>query len=261
MLEIMWDSKSAMRAQQEKLDTISNNIANANTNGYKKLNTNFKDLVHETLDRKGYPVNAASKTVLQNGTGVRVGEWKRDNTQGSLTQTGLSTDLAIDGTGYFEVTQPDNTKAYTRSGNFLTDASGTIVDEMGNRLSIVDTGGNNINKVNGPYKFTANNFQVDENGNVAIKGSNAIIGKIKISTVVGDNSMISIGDSLFQPKSGITVSDSKDYSINQGYLEGSNVDISTEMTDMLMTQRAFQLSSSTLKTADEMWQMANNLQK
>ncbi|MCB2356661.1 flagellar hook-basal body complex protein [Clostridium estertheticum] len=259
MLRIIWDSKSAMMAQQEKLDTISNNIANVNTNGYKKLNTNFKDLVYETIDRKGYPVSTASKTTLQNGTGVRVGEWKRDNTQGALTQTGLSTDLAIDGAGYFEVIQPDNTKAYTRAGNFLSDASETIVDEKGNRLSIVDASGKNINTVNGRYKFTANNFQVDESGNVSIKGVNGTVGKIKISTVVGDNSMISIGDNLFQPKPGTKVVDSKDYSINQGYLEGSNVDIATEMTDMLMTQRAFQLSSSTLKTADEMWQMANNL--
>lgn len=261
MLDLIWNSRSAMMAQQEKLDTISNNIANVNTNGYKKLDTNFKDLVYETLDRKGYPVNTAPKTTLENGTGVRVGEWKRDNTQGALTQTSLSTDLAIDGTGYFEVTQPDGSKAYTRAGNFLSDASGNIVDEKGNRLTILDASGKNINTASGAYKFTANNFQVDESGNVSIKGSNGAALKIKISTVVGDNSMISIGDNLFQPKPGTSVKDSKDYSINQGFLEQSNVDITTEMTDMLMTQRAFQLSSSTLKTADEMWQMANNLQK
>lgn len=261
MLDLIWNSRSAMMAQQEKLDTISNNLANVNTNGYKKLNTNFKDLVYETLDRKGYPVNTGSKTTLQNGTGVRVGEWKRDNTQGALTQTSLSTDLAIDGTGYFEVTQSDGSKAYTRAGNFLSDASGTIVDEKGNRLTILDASGKNINTVSGPYKFTANNFQVDESGNVSIKGRNGAVGKIKISTIVGDNSMISIGDNLFQPKPGTSVKDSKDYSINQGFLEQSNVDITTEMTDMLMTQRAFQLSSTTLKTADEMWQMANNLRR
>jgi len=263
MLGLIWDSKSAMMAQQEKLDTISNNIANVNTNGYKKLSTNFKDLVYETLDRNGYPVSSSTnaKTTVQNGTGVRVGEWTRDNTQGQLTQSSLPTDLAIDGTGYFEVNQPDGSKAYTRAGNFLTDASGTIVDEKGNRLSIVDANGNNINKVNGPYKFSADNFQVDSDGNVTVKGSNGNkpVGKIKISTVLGDNSMISIGDNLFVPKPGTKVVQSTDYSVMQGYLENSNVDITTEMTDMLMTQRAFQLSSTTLKTADEMWQMANNL--
>ena len=89
MLELMWDSKSAMMAQQDKLDTISNNLANANTNGYKEISTNFKDLVYETLNRKGYPVSArtAGKTTLQTGTGVRAGEWTRDNTQGQLTQS------------------------------------------------------------------------------------------------------------------------------------------------------------------------------
>jgi len=84
---------------------------------------------------------------------------------------------------------------------------------------------------------------------------------VKISNILGDNSMLSIGDSLFMAKPGAQVVQSTDYSIRQGFLEQSNVDIATEMTDMLITQRAFQLSSSTLKTADEMWQMANNLRK
>jgi len=265
MLRLLWNSQSTMTAQQEKLDAISNNIANVNTNGYKKLDANFKDLVYESLDRKGYPVSTSTtrKTVLQNGTGIRVGEWIRDKTQGQITSTGLKTDLAIDGTGYFEVTQLDNSKAYTRAGNFLTDANGTIVDQKGNRLSIVDGQGNNINKLNGPYKFDTNNFHVDSDGVVSIKQGNSEInvGKVKISNVIGDNSMMAVGDNLFIPKQGSTVVESKDYSVMQGFLEQSNVDIATEMTEMLVTQRAFQLSSTTLKTADEMWQMANNLRK
>jgi len=265
MLRLLWNSQSSMSAQQEKLDAISNNLANANTNGYKKVDANFKDLVYESLDRNGYPVSpkATGKAALQNGTGVRVGEWVRDSTQGQLTQSGLSTDLAIDGSGYFEMTLPDNSKAYTRAGNFLTDGSGTIVDESGNRLSIVDGQGNNINRVNGPYKFDSKNFHVDSNGVVTLKQGNSEInvGKVKISNVVGDDSMISVGDNLFKPKPGATIVQSKDYSVMQGYVEQSNVDIATEMTEMLVTQRAFQLSSTTLKTADEMWQMANNLRK
>jgi len=262
MLRLLWNSQSSMMAQQEKLDCISNNIANVNTNGYKKVNANFSDLVYESLDRKGYPVSTGTgKPTIQNGTGVKVGEWTRDTTQGSLTQTGLTTDLAIDGEGYFEVVQADNSKAYTRAGNFQTDSSGTIVDENGNRLSIINNEGTNINTVDGSYKFQGNNFHVDSKGIVTIKNGNKdlAVGEIKISTVVGDDSMISVGDNLFKPKPGVNVTESKDYSVMQGYLEQSNVDITTEMTDMLMTQRAFQLSSNTLKTADEMWQMANNL--
>ena len=263
MLELLWNSRGSMMAQQEKLDCISNNIANVNTNGYKKINANFKDLVYESLDRNGYPVSSdkVGKATLQNGTGVRVGEWTRDTMQGNLTETNLSTDLAIDGTGYFEVVQADNSKAYTRAGNFVTDSSGTIVDQKGNRLSIIDEQGNDINKVDGSYKFDKNNFHVDSKGIVTIKQINGdlAVGKVKISNVIGDNSMISVGDNLFMPKTGAEILESKDYSIRQGFLELSNVDITTEMTDMLMTQRAFQLSSTTLKTADEMWQMANNL--
>ncbi|MBU3111805.1 flagellar hook-basal body complex protein [Clostridium lacusfryxellense] len=265
MLRLIWNSKSSMAAQQEKLDAISNNIANVNTNGYKKLNANFKDLVYESLDRKGYPVtkDQNGKAILQNGTGTRIGEWTRDSAQGSLTQTTNPTDLAIDGSGYFEVTLPDNSKAYTRAGNFLADSGGNIVDQDGNRLSIIDAQGNDINVVNGPYKFTVSNFKVDEDGKVSIKEGNVQtqVGEVKVSDFVGDDSMMSVGDSLFVPKPGQNVVQSTDYNVMQGYQELSNVDIATEMTDMLITQRAFQLSSTTLKTADEMWQMANNLRK
>jgi len=263
MLRLLWNSQSSMNAQQEKLDCISNNIANVNTNGYKKVSANFKDLVYESLDRKGYPVSTDKngKAILQNGTGVRIGEWTRSNMQGELIATDRPTDLAIDGKGFFEVVQKDDSKAYTRAGSFSTDANGTIVDDSGNRLSIVDAQGININKVDGPYKFNGNNFNVDDKGLVTIKGSNEAVGNVKISNILGDNSMLSIGDSLFMAKPGAQVVQSTDYSIRQGFLEQSNVDIATEMTDMLITQRAFQLSSSTLKTADEMWQMANNLRK
>ncbi|WP_291636421.1 flagellar hook-basal body complex protein [Clostridium sp.] len=265
MLRLLWNSQSSMIAQQERLDIISNNLANVNTNGYKKINANFKDLVYESLDRKGYPVSADvnGKTILQNGTGVRLGEWTRDNMQGELISTDAPTDLAIDGTGYFEVVLSDSSKAYTRSGNFTTDANGTIVDQKGNRLSIIDGQGNNINKVGGPFEFDKNNFNIDSKGIVTIKGSNgdSPLGKVKISNVIGDNSLIAAGDGLFITKPGSTVKDSTDYSVMQGFLELSNVDIATEMSEMLMTQRAFQLSSATLKTADEMWQMANNLSR
>jgi flagellar basal-body rod protein FlgG len=265
MLRLLWNSKSSMMAQQEKLDCISNNIANVNTNGYKKVSANFKDLVYESLDRKGYPVAQGinGKAALQNGTGVKVGEWTRNNMQGNLQTTEIPTDLAIDGTGYFEVEQSDGSTAYTRSGNFVTDGSGNIVDEAGNRLSIINDQGTNVNKENGPYKFNGNNFKVDAKGLVTIKEGNGYVpvGTVKISNIIGDNSMVSVGDSLFMAKPGSQVVQSTDYAIRQGFLELSNVDIATEMTDMLITQRAFQLSSSTLKTADEMWQMANNLRK
>lgn len=263
MIRLLWNSRSSMMAQQEKLDCISNNIANVNTNGYKKVTVNFEDLVYDSLEREGYPVSQGKdgSTVLQNGTGIKTGEWTRDFNQGNLTETNLATDLAIDGMGFFEVIQPDGSKAYTRAGNFMVDATGTLVDQKGNRLSITDKQGNEINKVGGPYKFEKNNFHVESTGIVTIKSDNKdiTIGKMRVVDAVGNNSMSSIGDNLFMAKPGATVLESKDYSIMQGYLEQSNVDIGTEMTDMIMTQRAFQLSSTTLKTADEMWQMANNL--
>ena len=101
MLRTLWTSKSGMMANQQKLDAISNNIANVSTTGYKKVEVGFKDLLTESLDKKGIPLNDKEAVI---GTGVKTSEWYQDiNTQGTLTQTAKPTDLAIDGQGYFRV--------------------------------------------------------------------------------------------------------------------------------------------------------------
>lgn len=257
MLRILYNSKTGMMAQQEKLDSISNNIANSETDGYKRTNVEFSDLVYETLNRQGYPVSKDSKAVT--GTGVKANGMTREDTQGRLNPTGLSTDLAIDGTGYFKVTLKDGTNAYTRASNFTIDSAGSLVDSSGNKLVIDYKNG---------YSNVDSNLKVDQDGNLYKQDNNNMIniGKINIYDVNRLNSnsivsdpLISVGENLYKPQDGVAMKVGADASINQGYTEMSNVDIGKEMTDLILTQRAFELNSKGLKTADDMWGMVNNL--
>lgn len=264
MLRIIWNSKSAMMAQQEKLDSISNNLANVNTDGYKRTDVGFSDLVYETLQRQGYPVSSGLPKEPLNGSGVKSDKWTRDNSQGNLISTGMNTDFCIDGDGYFAVVKPDGTTAYTRDGSFNIDASGSLVDKDGNRLVILDANGNNINSPSTAPSliFKKDNFTVKSDGTLLIKDQNNNfnqVGRINVYTAPGQDALISIGDSLYSPVNGAQMTVSNNSNIMQGYLEGSNVDVAKEMTDMMITQRAFQLGSSALKTGDDMWSMVNNL--
>ncbi|QAT39971.1 flagellar hook-basal body complex protein [Clostridium sp. JN-9] len=263
MLRIFYNSRSAMMAQQDKLDSISNNIANVNTDGYKREDVSFKDLVYETLDRKGYPITnkPAEQKQTINGTGVRTGQWIRDTKQGNLNSTGLNTDFAIVGPGYFSVTTINGGTAYERNGSFDIDASGTLVDKQGNRinLNLTPAGRAQLNNAGG---FSKDNFNVNADGVIYLKGKNSTtvpIGKIDIYNAVGDNAFISVGDNLYTSAPGVQTFVQGDTKVKQGYLEGSNVDIAKEMTDMIVTQRAFELGSRGLKTADDMWGLVNSI--
>ncbi|NLK94046.1 MAG: flagellar basal body rod protein FlgG [Clostridiales bacterium] len=257
MLRTLWTSRTGMNANQERLDVISNNLANSSTAGYKKLEIGFKDLLSESLDRRGYPIY--DKTSIM-GTGTRTTAWYRDGHQGNLMVTEIATDLCIEGEGqYFRLTQPDGTKVYTRDGAFKIDSLGRLVDSFGNKVDIeFDPGRNEENT-----PFTVDSFMVDTEGYVYRKENNIFnrVGKINLYTATGDNAFNSVGNNLFVPAEGadVRIVDVDNTRIHQGYLEGSNVDVAQEMTDMIVTQRAFQLSSKSLQTADDMWGMINNM--
>lgn len=274
MLRIMWNSRSGLNALQDKLDAISNDIANVSTTGYKKLDVSFQDLVYETLDRNGYPVEErAGRTYSPyNGTGVKDTNWLRDDTQGDLIETTSDTDLAIDGKGYFKVVSgksfsDGSTEAYTRDGGFTIDSNGQLVDKNGNKLSVLDDNGNEINAVSpdsqNRLKITEGNLFVNTDGEVYVKENNKITkyGKIPLYGFVGNStSMKSVGNNLFVPQN-----DAQRYAANgdilQKHLEKSNVDISQEITDMIIAQRAFQINSKALTTGDEMWGLVNNMKR
>jgi flagellar basal-body rod protein FlgG len=259
VLRVYWNSKSSMIANQEKLDSISNNLANVNTDGYKRVDVSFKDLVYETLNRTGYPVsdNRENEKYPFTGTGVRTSEWVRDKSQGNLYETKKATDLAIDGEGYFKVTKSNGEVAYTRAGKFDIDAMGRLVDSSGNRLSIDYNNGFS----EGNVKLTEGDLSVSEDGRISttINDNKVEVGKIPLYNAIGDRSMRSIGDNLYVAVTGVQMYEASDSNILQGLIEGSNVDMANEMTELLITQRAFELGSRGIKTADEMWGMANNL--
>lgn len=256
MLRTMWTSKTGLNAQQVKLDTISNNLANSGTTGYKKVDIGFKDLLSESLDRKGYPINDKNASM---GTGVKTSDWYRDNTQGNLLDTGLSTDLSVDGQGMFRVVAPDGSHYYTRDGAFSVDSMGRLVDSMGNKVYIEYTNGRNEQNT----RLSASTLLVDSKGGVYNKEGDTFIkvGDIPLYTAVGSNAFLSAGDNLYVPAEGVNVERTTDFTMYQGFLEGSNVDIASEFTDMIVTQRAFQLSTKAMESADEMWSMVNNMRR
>ena len=254
MLTTLWTSKSGLNANQEKLDVISNNIANVNTTGYKKVNAGFKDLISSSLDEWGNPLNDKTATV---GSGVKAGNFTKDTSQGGLQTTNQKTDLALDGEGYFKVISSNGTEYYTRDGSFKLDSYGRLVTANGNILEVQYANGYSQNNTG----LTADNFTINKKGEIFAEnnGNFEKVGEIAVYTAVGNDAFTSVGDNLFKELNGVQVYRTLDADMYQGYLEASNVDLSQEMTDMIVTQRAFQLSSKGITAADEMWEMINNL--
>jgi flagellar basal-body rod protein FlgG len=247
----MHNSKSGMLASQGKVDVVSNNITNAQTTGYKKLEIGFLDLYTETLNRPSYPNNSHDAIT---GTGVKVSQVTRNLEQGSLKSTNIKTNLAIDGDGFFCVIKPDGSYNYTRNGEFNLDSSGKLVDDNGYILDMQFYNGmgyDNVDLGNGE-------LNINKLGKVFL--NNQIIGKIDLYRPTGDNDFISTGDSLFIPMEGTEVQVIDNPNIRQGYIELSNINMQNEMTDLIMGQRAFQFNSRGIQAVDEMWGMINNLQ-
>ena len=253
MIRALWNSRSGMQAMQDKIDSISSNISNSETNGYKKVDVSFNDLVYEQLERNGYPTNKNGVNQHLTGSGVKSSEWLRQDKQGPLKETNLDTDLAIDGSGYFKVTQSNGTAAYTRDGSFKLDATGKLVDSNGNRLE--------VNFTSNQKTLTGGKFTISADGSLtdSSSGTSVNIGKINLYEPIGQDSMLSVGNSLYTPKAGTQINQISDSTIKQGCLEASNVDMTTEMTDMIVAQRAFELSSKGLTTVDQMMGIINNL--
>lgn len=242
MLKSIWNSRSGLYANQNRIDTISNNIANVNTNGYKRLDTNFSDIVSENINRLGVPLSNDDNRYSV-GSGTRVNGYIKNSSQGNIIETNNKFDFAIEGEGYFRLVDRDGNYLYTRNGSFKLDSNNNLVDSNGNRLDL------NLYTTD----FDINNIEITEHGQIL--NNNEIIGNLKIYNFVSEDQLQPVGNSLFRGV-GATISTSK---IKQGYLESSNVDIAKELTDLMITQRAFEMSSRALKSSDEMWQITNNI--
>lgn len=251
MFDIINISKNGMSANQGKIDIISNNIVNVNNTGYKKLDVQFEELVRKNMKRDSFPVNDDRATI---GTGSKIVEPVRRFTQGSLIKTDINSNLAIDGDGFFRVIKGDNTYAYTRNGEFNIDSNGRLVDDNGNFLDIQFVGNNSYRNV----VFRSDNFAINKSGEVFVGDKK--VANINTYKFEGDTDFLSVGDNLFIPKNEANIKLDKNRNIMQGYTEKSNVDMSQEMTNLISTQRAFQLTSKGFSVADDMWSMINNLQ-
>ncbi|HBH3066890.1 TPA: flagellar basal body rod protein FlgG [Clostridioides difficile] len=250
MYTMFYTSKTALSANQSKLDIISNNIANSDSTGYKKINMEYSDLVDEALNRPSYPKNGND---ISTGTGAKATAPMRIYEQGALAPTDSKSNLAIDGEGFFRVIRKDGTYAYTRNGGFNVDALGKIVDDNGNILDVQFEAGYNYNNTN----IDSTNLTVSRNGELFV--DNKKIGKINLYQPIGTQNFISEGDSLFVATDAAQIKQVEKVDIVQGYRERSNVSLQEEFVDLIATQRAFQMNSKGIKTADEMWQIANNL--
>lgn len=247
---------TGMNAQQTNLDVIANNIANINTTGFKRSRPEFTDLLYQTERLPGVP-NQANQNIVPEGAniglGVKTEAIRTLDIQGELTNTGNSYDLALTGPGYFQIQTPDGQTLYTRDGAFNTNAQGQIVTMNGNLTvpTITVPQGTisvTVNKTGGVYA------QID--GQTALQN----IGQITIATFPNDAGLTPLGDNLFQETdaSGTPVvgnpGDPGFGTIQQGYLESSNVDPVKEITDLISAQRAYEMNSKVITAADQMMQ-------
>jgi flagellar basal-body rod protein FlgG len=254
MFNIFGTARSGMSAYQEKIDYLSNDLVNSQTTGYKSTDVGFKDLLTESLNRNGTPLK--DKTAIS-GTGVKLGINYARNKQGNLLTTGGKTDLAIDGNGYFAVTRGDGNIAYTRDGNFKIDSNGTLVDTNGAKVYIEYGEGAS----EGNPALVGKDISIDKSGGITMKVGEQMVnvGNISIFTAIGDKGFIPQGNNYFVPSSDAQVVLSQDYNVIQGALEASNVDASEVFSDLILSQRAFQLSSKAITTADDLWSMINTM--
>jgi flagellar basal-body rod protein FlgG len=260
MLKALHTAASGMAAQETNVNTISNNIANVNTTGFKRGRTEIDDLGYETIQEPGARSSATSQynVGVQVGSGSRVSSIRKEFTIGSPQITNNPFDLMINGEGFFGIVMPNGELKYTRDGSFNVDAQGILVNKQGY-------------KVYPSFSFPPNtaNVSIADNGKVDafIKGQTepTNVGQIPVFTFVNPVGLKSVGGNLYQvslssgaPIQGIA-GESNAGGVMQGSLETSNVSPMTEMTDLIRAQRAYEMNSKVMGVADQMMQTINNI--
>jgi flagellar basal-body rod protein FlgG len=252
---------TGMLAQQLNVETISNNIANMTTTGYKRQRAEFQDLLYQNQRRVGSTSSDAGTVVpsgIQVGTGVKAAAIYRINEQGNINTTGNTLDLAINGQGYFQVTLPNGDTAYTRAGSLQMDAEGTIVSADGYQV---------VPGIVIPQNTV--DITVNANGEVLAKLDGQVtpqnVGQIQLATFPNTAGLEAIGDNLLMetPASGQAITGNPGAPgfgrVTQGALETSNVNIVSEMTQLITAQRAYDMNSRVITTTDQMMQSVSQL--
>lgn len=252
---------TGMLAQQLNIDVISNNIANMNTTGFKRGRAEFQDLLYQNIERVGANSSDAGTVVpsgIQVGVGVRTAGVYRIADQGALQNTGNSYDIAINGKGYFRIQMPDGEDAFTRAGSFQIDQNGQLVNPQGYPVQPA------VNIPNG-----AIDVLINEQGEVSVKldgqAAPQQIGQLDLAIFPNEIGLEAIGSNLYleSQASGAanlsTPGQDGFGTVFQGFLENANVNAVGEITAMISAQRAYDLNSKVIQTADEMLQSANQL--
>jgi flagellar basal-body rod protein FlgG len=255
MIRSLWISKTGLDAQQMQMDVISNNLANVSTSGFKRARAVFEDLLYQTIRQPGAQSSEQTQlpSGLQLGTGVNPVATERIFTQGNLQQTGNAKDVAIQGQGFFQVLMPDGTTSYTRDGSFQVDSNGQMVTASGYAVQPAIT-----------IPPDTQTFTIAMDGTVSVTqaGSSTpvTIGTLQLATFINPAGLESLGQNLYAEtaSSGTpnvnTPGSNGAGSLNQGYVETSNVNVVEEMVNMIQTQRAYEMNSKAITTSDQMLQ-------
>ncbi|HOX12338.1 MAG TPA: flagellar basal-body rod protein FlgG [Spirochaetales bacterium] len=264
MVRSLWTAASGMIGQQANIDTISNNLANVNTSGFKKVRADFEDLIYQTVRVAGTP--ATEDTVVpvpvQMGHGVKLAATQRQFTQGALQNTENLSDIAIQGDGFFRILLYDGTYGYTRDGAFKIDSNGQIVTSNGYRL---------LPEVTLPENFIPETLTISQDGrvNVKVPGNDdpVLVGQLELYRFPNPVGLTAIGENLFKisnasgdPIAGRPGYDGMGKTIHK-FLEMSNVSVVREMVNMIVAQRAYEFNSKAIQTSDNMLGTATALKR
>lgn len=261
MIRALYSAGSGLTAEQMSIDNIAHNLANANTVGFKARRTQFQDLLYQSFLQPG--ASAGAQTVVPSGLQLGLGTRPSANsiifTQGSFQQTNNPLDLVIEGKGFFQIRRPDGTVAYTRAGNFQLDRDGNLVTATGDPVEPAIT-----------LNAQAQSITVAQDGTVSytLPGQSAaqVAGQIQLANFTNPGGLNSIGNGLFlptdasgEPTAGNPGGQEGMGTLQQGYVESSNVSVVEEFINMITSQRAYEASTKVVKAADEMYQQVNNV--
>lgn len=253
MFRALHSAATGMQAQQTNIDVVANNMANVNTTGFKKSRAEFQDLLYQTLRAPGGQAGqgASAPAGLQVGLGVRTAATQAMHSQGSLQQTGNSLDLSIEGNGFFQITRPNGDLAYTRAGNFKTDADGRMVTSDGFALEPAITIPPDVTSIS-----------ISSTGVVSVTQPGQTnpneVGQIQLANFANPGGLLATGRNLYAPTAASgqpVVANPGEEGVGalaQGFLEGSNVEVVTEMIDLIASQRAYETNQRVITAADEM---------
>lgn len=259
MIRSLWISKTGMEAQQTQLDTIAHNLANASTNGYKRSHAVFEDLIYQNLRQVG--ANSTEQTQLptglQLGLGTRAVATARNFSQGNLQQTTNSLDVAIKGQGFFQVELPDGTTGYTRDGSFQVDAQGQLVTSNGYVVPGVQ------------IPATAQSITIGNDGTVTVtlpqQTQPQPAGNLVLASFVNPAGLEPRGQNLYTETAASGTANAGAPGTNglgtlqQGFVETSNVNVVEELVAMIQTQRAYEMNSKAIQTSDQMLQRLSQI--